>query len=213
MNRTYVPIFFDSREFLEALSGDDVKTLLLALLDYAELGVERELSDQTLRLVYLHMRNCAASSLRKYEELCKRNRINGAKGGRPKTEKTQEKGKKTEDKKEESTKEETKADEGLLFEQFWAAYPKKQDRKTAFAVWEDLSPDETLLEQILSALHWQVRSESWKKDGGLYVPMPANYLQNRRWEDEVTVTESGKRTYDIDQFDAFTFDREVKDDV
>lgn len=73
------------------------------------------------------------------------------------------------------------------FELFWKAY--HPDRRTgkgaAFKSWKKLFKNKTqeqaLLQACLKALAWQLKSKSWK-DG--FVPLPATYLNQRRWEDE-----------------------------
>lgn len=70
------------------------------------------------------------------------------------------------------------------FLEFWAAYPKHKGRKDAEKAWNRLTPDAALQQQIQDALIWQKRSPDWVKDGGQFVPFPATYLNNRRWEDE-----------------------------
>lgn len=70
------------------------------------------------------------------------------------------------------------------FEEFYSAYPRKKARAAAFKAWAKLSPDEELRGKILSALKWQVDTPDWKRDNGDYIPYPATYLNNRRWEDE-----------------------------
>lgn len=71
-----------------------------------------------------------------------------------------------------------------LFNQFWSAYPRKQGKKTAERAFAKLRPDESLLGEILAALDWQKQSASWTKENGQFIPLPATYLNGRRWEDE-----------------------------
>ena len=73
------------------------------------------------------------------------------------------------------------------FEAFWAAYPKgrKVGKGGAFALFNKLMKKEPdLLQEVLSALEWQVKQENWTKEQGKYIPMPETYLSKRRWEDE-----------------------------
>lgn len=70
------------------------------------------------------------------------------------------------------------------FAQFWEAYPKKRDKARARKAFDKLKPDHTLLDQILSALAWQTKSQDWTKDSGQYIPLASTYLNGRRWEDE-----------------------------
>ncbi|MFA6198679.1 MAG: Lin1244/Lin1753 domain-containing protein [Patescibacteria group bacterium] len=73
---------------------------------------------------------------------------------------------------------------GLPFEQFWKAYPKKTGKGAAEKAWLKIKcPVETVL-NIISALQWQVKSEQWTKEHGQFIPMPATYINQRRWEDE-----------------------------
>jgi hypothetical protein len=41
-----------------------------------------------------------------------------------------------------------------------------------------------LLERMLAALAVHVASEQWRRDDGRYIPHPATWLNQRRWEDE-----------------------------
>ena len=67
------------------------------------------------------------------------------------------------------------------FKAFWTAYPRKTGKGAAWAAWQKTTP---VLGTALSALFWQVRSKDWTKDGGAFIPLPATYLNQRRWEDE-----------------------------
>jgi hypothetical protein len=37
---------------------------------------------------------------------------------------------------------------------------------------------------MLRALSWQRAQDQWTKDGGQYIPNPATWLNQKRWEDE-----------------------------
>ena len=71
-----------------------------------------------------------------------------------------------------------------LFDEFWSAYPRKVGKDDARKAWRTRKPDATLLETMLEALQWQRTSASWTKDGGEYIPHPATYLRQGRWQDE-----------------------------
>lgn len=73
-----------------------------------------------------------------------------------------------------------------LFNQFWNAYPKHIAKQSAVKAFEKLKPDEKLLEAMLKAIARQKESKQWEKDGGAFIPYPATWLNQRRWEDEVT---------------------------
>ena len=72
---------------------------------------------------------------------------------------------------------------GPGFAAFWAAYPRKTGKRVAETAWQSLSPGGALQREILSALRQQARSAQWKKDGGQFIPNPARWLAERRWED------------------------------
>lgn len=71
------------------------------------------------------------------------------------------------------------------FETFWKAYPKKIGKGAAEKAWQKISSLEAVLETIAGAVAAQSRSEQWLKDGGQFIPHPATWLNQRRWEDEV----------------------------
>jgi hypothetical protein len=72
-------------------------------------------------------------------------------------------------------------DEPADFAAWWTAYPRKSGRPTALKSWLRDKPD---LVVLMRALAWQTRSEQWTRDGGQFIPMPATYLNQRRYEDE-----------------------------
>ncbi|MFA5424551.1 MAG: hypothetical protein WC374_11920, partial [Phycisphaerae bacterium] len=74
----------------------------------------------------------------------------------------------------------------LNFELFWKAYPRKAGKKKAQEWWEKHKPNGELLEKILKAILEQSQTEQWQKDGGKFIPHPITWLNQERWNDEVT---------------------------
>jgi hypothetical protein len=72
-----------------------------------------------------------------------------------------------------------------LFEEFWNAYPKKRAKDDAKKAFTKRKPDQQLLQSMLSALRVQCGSEDWQKDGGKFIPYPATWLNDGRWQDEI----------------------------
>lgn len=71
------------------------------------------------------------------------------------------------------------------FETFWRAYPRKTGKGAAWNSWRRLNgskPDD--MEIILNAIDQHRRTEQWNRDGGQYIPLPATWLNQRRWEDD-----------------------------
>lgn len=81
-----------------------------------------------------------------------------------------------------------------LFEQFWAAYPRKQNKEKARRAWRKLRPDEALCRVMAEALERDKRGEQWRRDNGSYIPHPSSWLNGRRWEDEAPAPEAASRT-------------------
>ena len=72
----------------------------------------------------------------------------------------------------------------VTFDHFWIAYPRKVGKGAARKAWGKIRQPATTLALIMIALKWQTVSEQWTKEGGQYVPMPATYLNQERWDDD-----------------------------
>lgn len=72
------------------------------------------------------------------------------------------------------------------FEQFWKKYPRKVAKPNAQKAWLKIKPDDALTEKMIAAINRQELCNSEIK----FVPHPATWLNNRRWEDEVQVQQS-----------------------
>lgn len=71
------------------------------------------------------------------------------------------------------------------FDAFWCAYPRKVSKPQAQKAWSSLRPDDGLQATILRAVAASRDSPQWQRDGGQFIPHPATWLNQRRWEDEV----------------------------
>ncbi len=78
---------------------------------------------------------------------------------------------------------------------FWDKYPRKTAKQKAIESWLKLNPSGELVSHILAAIELQKQSPQWQKDGGQFIPHPATWLNQRRWEDEI-IKNSGK----VDKF-------------
>jgi hypothetical protein len=72
-----------------------------------------------------------------------------------------------------------------MFEQFWAIYPRKVAKIAAWRAWKKLAPSELEAQKILSGLwayktYWVGRFIEIQ-----FLPHPATFLNQRRWEDEI----------------------------
>lgn len=68
------------------------------------------------------------------------------------------------------------------FAEFWSAYPRKVGKGAAEKAFSK-APINGHLSDVLDALEAQKRSEQWRRDGGQFIPNPATWLNQRRWED------------------------------
>lgn len=83
------------------------------------------------------------------------------------------------------------------FSQFWAAYPRKVGKQTAKKAWSRLNPDDELTKVILEAVHIQKGSRQWRENNGQFIPNPATWLNQGRWEDELPRGESSNAFLDM----------------
>jgi hypothetical protein len=72
------------------------------------------------------------------------------------------------------------------FEEFWEAYPRKTGKGAAEKAYEKIKPSKELHETMIRAVRSAALSRQWKKDGGQFIPYPATWLNQKRWEDEIT---------------------------
>ena len=71
------------------------------------------------------------------------------------------------------------------FDLFWSAYPKKVGKEAARKSFDKIRPN---IEVILKAIAWQKESKAWFEKGGQFIPNPATWINQHRWEDEQPVS-------------------------
>jgi hypothetical protein len=77
------------------------------------------------------------------------------------------------------------------FELFWNAYPRKVGKKKAQEAFKKVKID---IQLIISSIEKQKKSDQWLKDGGQYIPYPSTWLNQERWNDELTYGGNNART-------------------
>lgn len=187
-------------ETFEDLSDDEAGKVIKALLAYCN-GKDPEPLTGGAKIVFGLLRRQFERDSESYESKRLKLSENGRKGGRPKaneskenqllfseSKKSQEEEKeedKEKDKEEYKDKKKEKADAlASMFARFWAVYPRKEAKQTALKAFTKINPDEALLETMLSAIARFKETAQWQEDGGQYIPHPATWLNQRRWEDE-----------------------------
>jgi len=85
----------------------------------------------------------------------------------------------------EKSREETPPPAATLtaFDEFWKSYPRKVGKGDARRAWAKAKLDGKLA-VILAAVVRQKGADQWRKDGGQFIPNPATWLRQERWEDE-----------------------------
>lgn len=79
------------------------------------------------------------------------------------------------------------------FETFWKAYPKKKGKGLAEKSWNKQNPD---LKVVLEAIAKEKLTKQWQKDKGQFIPFPATWLNQKRWQDETEVDGNNFSKYD-----------------
>lgn len=75
--------------------------------------------------------------------------------------------------------------QGGRFAEFWAQYPKKVGKGAAEKAFDRIKPDKQTFDRMMSAISAQKQSRQWTENNGQYIPNPATWLNQRRWEDEL----------------------------
>ena len=73
-----------------------------------------------------------------------------------------------------------------LFESFWKSYPRKVGKEKCRNWFKSHKPKEDLVKQMIEAVEQQKKSKQWSDPQ--YIPHPYTWLNQGRWEDELTPT-------------------------
>ena len=76
--------------------------------------------------------------------------------------------------------------ENELFECFWDSYPKKIGKTKAKQVFEKINPNDDLVDKMIAKVEEYKLTNQWLKDNGQFIPHPTTWLNQGRWEDELT---------------------------
>ena len=198
MAKEYVPIFFDWLETTQDLSAEEKGHLIDAVILYAKGSDEwfdslqtsgeriafRFMRGQVDRNKAISMARSAAGSNKKEQNATNGNKI----------EQNETKTLNNNNNKNENNNKNKKQKTSLLFDRFWDVYPRHVNKQAAMRAFEKLKVDDELLDTILKAIEKQKTSDQWTKDNGQFIPHPATWLNQRRWEDETTKATNGGKT-------------------
>lgn len=71
------------------------------------------------------------------------------------------------------------------FAEFWKLYPRKVGKQAALKSWKRIKPDAELFDKIMAAVTAAKATEQWQREGGRFIPHPATWLNQGRWDDEL----------------------------
>lgn len=210
----FMPFFYDWSRPFEALGGDECKALLLAMVRYHKEGTEppefEGLANMAATFVFPQLERAKEVSRARAEAGSR-----GGRAGRKQTEANASKPKQTKATKTNTntntttntntntTTNTTDPSRDRPFDEFWTCYPKKVGKEAARKAWAKLSPDDALCDTILSAVEAQKRSPQWCRDGGQFIPNPSTWLNEKRWEDQLTISAEpahANGSFDTDDF-------------
>ena len=85
------------------------------------------------------------------------------------------------------------------FNEFWNLYPKKVGKEAARKSWNKVHPDQALFNKIMQSIAEAKASEQWRKQNGQFIPNPATWLNQGRWDDVIesaTEQRKGEKTHE-----------------
>ena len=71
------------------------------------------------------------------------------------------------------------------FDRFWDAYPRKVGKRAAEKSWKRIKVTDALYDQIMRSLASAKHTSQWQRNNGQFIPNPATWLNQGRWEDDV----------------------------
>ena len=74
------------------------------------------------------------------------------------------------------------------FKVFYEKYPRKVKKQDVKKWFKNNKPSNELFSSMLHRLEQFRASKDWQKDGGQYIPYPTTWLNQKRWEDENSLT-------------------------
>lgn len=203
--RCYVKAYYDWIEQTAALEDDEKGRLFVAILEYARSG---EIPDTLGReaLLFPVFKAVVDRDAQKSGALAQ----NGAAGGRvskanaskyKQTQANASKCKPTNNIRHKTGDREQKTEDdippkspstGDAFERFWSVYPRKIGKQSAKRAFERVKVP---LETLVTAVERQKCSDQWTQNNGQFIPHPATWLNQGRWDDELPESAGGHRNH------------------
>ena len=204
MGKEYIPLFLDFNETTQDLTDDECGRLIRAIVAYANDDDYESLLTGGEKIAFRFLKGLvdrnAAISEKRAKAGANKNKQEQTETNENKTEQTETKSiTKTKTKTDTNTKNQNK-DIQTKFDRFWSVYPKHQSKPQALKAFIKVNPDDELMDQIMNAIEIQKQSDQWTKDGGQFIPLPATWLNNSRWEDDVLPSTTRKKAVPAQDF-------------
>ena len=194
LRKTSFVLYHDIRVPLELLSDEDRGKLFLALLNYSEFSEVPAFSG-ALQMAFAFIQAALDRDAAKWSETREKRREAGSKGGKQRVA----------NQANACTSSEVQANEASqavpvpvsvpvsgeelsrpsAFDRFWSAYPRKVGKGDARKAFDKAVKKGVSVETLISAVEAQKNSRQWAEDGGKYIPNPATWINQGRWEDEL----------------------------
>lgn len=78
---------------------------------------------------------------------------------------------------------------------FYTAYPKRVGKGAAWRAWKRIKPTKALQGKMIEAVQAQRNWPQWQRENGKYIPNPATWLNEGRWDDEPPQAASNVRRF------------------
>jgi len=187
-------IYKDSLTVLDLLTDEQAGKLFKAIRDHQD-GKEPEL-ELALKIAFIPFQNQFDRDVTKYDNITERNRLNGAKGGRPK--KTQINPEtQSNPKKADTVKVKVKETEKEInnykkdFDLFWSIFDKKTDRKKCELAW--IKTTENYSHEKISEILQQAKKYKVLTPDAKYRKNPLTWINGECWNDEMEQVENLKK--------------------
>ena len=74
----------------------------------------------------------------------------------------------------------------VLFDEWWALYPRKQDKKKALAAWTKQGCEKNA-DSLIDTLRNQIANDAQYSGDQQYIPLPSSYLNKEKFNDEIVI--------------------------
>lgn len=81
------------------------------------------------------------------------------------------------------------------FMTFLTAYPKRVGKGAAWRAWKRLKPSKALQDRMIAAVQEQRQWPQWQRENGKFIPNPATWINEARWDDEAPHAASNVRRF------------------